>query len=223
MSDILFDFIDQTYCVHNINSDVRKEIREDLKIFNPKFVYAKPPSNNLTISNYRFPGVFGATVSHLKVLIDAKISGYKKSILVFEDDVYIRPDVDMNNILENSIPHLPDDWAVLYLNGNPLDKVHNVKDNLYKCYNMVGAFAYIFNCKYLDEYLLFYTDQIGRDHPECISDAILRNFSREYKNVPQYCVYPFIITHKAGKAIARNNVYRKYDTDWYIKQWQKQL
>ena len=219
----LLDFIEHTYCVHDVNSPVRKEIEKDIEIFNPTYVFAQKPHSSVKINSFQYTGVFGATLSHLKLFTTAYIENRTGPILIFEDDVEIRRSVDIDNILNNSLPHLPEDWVTLYLNANPQDKVTNIEGNLYKCNFMWGVFAYIFNCKYLEEMLYFYIDQIGQEFPRCISDNIVKNFCVEYKKVPQYTLYPFIINHKEGIATSRNNGKRKYGEAWFQRRWNEHL
>lgn len=217
------DEIDRVYCIHDTESDVRREILTELETLNPKYVYAKTPHPSVKINSFQYVGVFGNTLSHLKVLTDAYISGYKNAIVVFEDDVELRRDIDIQTILKTSATSLPEDWVTLYLTGNPGEKLQPVHDQLYKCNFILGAFAYIINCKYLEELLLYYIDQIGQEFPRCICDNIIKNFTREYKQAPQYCLYPFIINHKRGPATARGGASRNFDQAWFEKRYRANL
>jgi GR25 family glycosyltransferase involved in LPS biosynthesis len=217
------DEVDRVYCIHDTTSEVRKEILEELKDLNPKYVYAKTPHPSVKINSFQYRGVFGNTLSHLKVLTDAYISNYKNTIIIFEDDIELRKDIDIQIILKNSATYLPDDWVTLYLTGNPGMKLELVHNQLYKCEYILGAFAYAINCKYLEELLFYYIDQIGQEFPRCICDNIIKNFTREYKKVPQYCLYPFIVNHKRGLAIAREGAARNFDQTWFEERYRVNL
>lgn len=216
------DFVDQVYCIHDISSNERHEVYENLKTINPKYVFADRPYSGFTTSSFQYAGVFGNTLSHLKVLTDALISGHKNAILVLEDDVSIRKSVDGETILSNALKNLPNDWGILYLNGNPLDKVTNVKDTLYESKNIVCVFSYILNMKHIEKLIQYYIDSMGKESPRCICDAIIRDYFIE-NGMSQYCVYPFVINHNEGIATARDNEHRKYGENFFEQQWKKAI
>ena len=218
----LINFVDKVYCIHDVNSNERKEIYDNLKTLSPEYVFADRPFKGFQTNSFQYAGVFGNTLSHLRVIILASHQNYNKAIAVFEDDVSIRTKIDADSILANAISNLPDDWGILYLNGNPLGKTKQVKGNLYTCDNIVCTFSYILNVRYLKELSLYYINSLGKESPNCICDAIIRDFFL-HKNIPLYCVYPFVINHNDGIAIARNNEKRNYDESFFETQWKKSL
>lgn len=70
-------------------------------------------------------GDIGCTLSHLKVTKLAKEKGLK-GYLVFEDDVELAD--NFNEKLKESLPHVPENWDMIYFGGNHCQKPIKVND-----------------------------------------------------------------------------------------------
>jgi GR25 family glycosyltransferase involved in LPS biosynthesis len=221
-----FDFFEKVYCVHDKTLTQRHEkITKALRNFEIEWIFADRPESNYRSSNYRNPpGEFGNTLSHLKVFINA-LEYYNKynnnNFLVFEDDVELKKDVNVENILTKALNNLPEEWGILYLGGSPQSPVISVNPPLYKTDRFICCFSYAINTKYLASLTKFYVDQLGKPWPKSVGDNIINNYFVE-NNIPIYCIYPFIISHLTGYSDI-NKTNHKYGDIYFEKIWQFQL
>jgi GR25 family glycosyltransferase involved in LPS biosynthesis len=208
-----FDFFDKIYCINLPESVNRKakvsNVFTDLGILNRvKFDSFTPrPSEGIELSNVKkaCPGVFGVSLSNLKVMFDAANNGCK-NLLVFEDDIKLKSEVFRSkSILALAINELPEDWDVLYLGGKPKDKVEKYSNNLVKVGHMVGAYAYAINGKSLILFLNRFISEINK-YPH---DGTIGSYAAENNG---FCVYPPIISTEPGISVLRN-AFRDYEED----------
>lgn len=88
---------------------------------------ALPTTVHLAQSPRAIPGIVGCSLSHRRVLEDARACGYKR-FLVLEDDVVFAPDADAR--FARTVGQVPDDWAMLYLGGNHRGGLSTVTPNI---------------------------------------------------------------------------------------------
>lgn len=124
-----FDFFDKIFC---INLQKRTDRwNECLKIFKLLNIFERVERfeainfNENNSVDPRIKGRCGCTQSHLNLILEAREKKYK-NILIFEDDINIHaPTNIVNEVLQNCIEGLPDDWEMFYLSANPLNHVPN--------------------------------------------------------------------------------------------------
>lgn len=216
----LLNFVDQVYCIHDITRNERSEIYTELKDLNPKFIFADRPYRDFQAPSFETAGVFGNTMSHLKVLVDAYKNNYK-TFAIFEDDAKLNEKADANKIIEDSFSCLPSDWGVLYLGGNP-GNATLIKNYLYSSTFFLCTFSYIINSAYLGDLITYYIDQLGQPWPRPICDNIIKNFFVEHKELPLYAVYPFIFSSGGAPSISRPSK-SAYDENFYLTRWKSIL
>jgi len=96
-------------------------------------------SSNIPASWQSFPGAYGCLQSHLAVVEQARENA-QPSVLVFEDDVVLAPEV--NKIFDHYIDQVPPDWDMLFfgaIHGPPLIKVAS---NVVRVKHSLSTFAY---------------------------------------------------------------------------------
>lgn len=103
------------------------------------------------------PNEFSVTAAHLNVIKIAKDRGYE-NVLIFEDDVILHQDFDIN--LARVLKTLPDDFNIAYLvvnNQTPYDEVP-INDDWILTKGSSLACGYIVSKKAYDQILDFYRD-----------------------------------------------------------------
>ena len=222
-----FSFFEKIYCVHDEKNIERNlKIKKEFQNLEINYVFANRPHPEFKSTNFHYAGELGSTLSHLKLLCTAKTTA-KNNILILEDDVELRRSINAKKILKTSIENLPNNWGALYLGGRPgrhghdIEKINRVPSTLYQVKKFIGIFAYALNLKYIDPLILHYVDQIGQPFPDSTADMIINNFFIK-NNIPQYAIYPFVISHLEGKSDIRQE-YRKYDDDFFESKWKEHI
>jgi glycosyl transferase family 25 len=93
-------------------------------------------------------GQLGCTVSHLLILHHAKDNNFKR-ILIFEDDIVLGD--DFNQVLNQAIDELPEDWCMFYMGGNHFKGVENYSDALVKLKGTLTTHAIAINQTFFDK------------------------------------------------------------------------
>lgn len=147
-----------------INLDSRKDRLRDVK---REFIGAglSPERVSGTLlkstNNNMVNGMIGCTLSHIKILLEAKRRN--KNVFIFEDDVkFINNYVE---IINNACDQLKDrDWTLFYLGANILKPFNQVSDNLAKLNHAQSTVAYGVNKDKIDMVLtMLLLNQVG-DH-----------------------------------------------------------
>ena len=215
-----FDFFDKIYCINLPESVDRKnqvsKVFKDLGILDKvKFdAFTPRPPNGIKLSNVSIScaGVYGVSLSNLKVIFDATNS-ICKNMLILEDDIKIRNDINyFNKMLSLAIQELPSNWDILYLGGKPKREVIKYSNHLVKVRHMVGAYAYALNRRAFIPFINKFIGEIGK-YPH---DGTIGSFASGNNG---FCVYPPLIKTEAGFSVLRN-AHRDYDIET-DKSWDK--
>jgi GR25 family glycosyltransferase involved in LPS biosynthesis len=134
--------------------------------------------------------------------LDLSFIGILKSIeeptLVFEDDV-----IFVNNKIEEVLSTAPQDWDILYLSGDVMNKLKHEKDHWWRCLGTSTAHSIIFKPSAAKYILSKYTKKYE------IFDIFLRE---EIQPVLKcYICKPFITTQRNGYS----DVWKSYIEDKY--------
>jgi GR25 family glycosyltransferase involved in LPS biosynthesis len=100
---------------------------------------------NLTVQSYSpfddlywNAGAYGLLLTTLNILKDAKAKGYK-SILILEDDVYFRPEI--NDLTDQNFVDLPQDWHMVLFGAEHCLKPSKFKGNL-----AIAKYSFCLHC-----------------------------------------------------------------------------
>lgn len=138
-------------------------------------------------------GELGAAASHLAIIEDAKLKGYKR-ILVMEDDVEFCD--DFLRVWEDSYKDVPDDWKMLYGGANHERPYTRITDKVVKC-----NFAFTLHFVGIDVALF---DEIGGIS---VSKPIDVHYAELHSKYPVYAFSPPIVWQETGYSdIQRKNV-----------------
>ena len=86
--------------------------------------------------------MYSCTKTHYDIICHA-LENKLKSIIIFEDDVVIRP--DFHDLLVKSLKDLPKDWDFYYMGGVFDENYHRVTENILKVDHCWLVHAYIIN------------------------------------------------------------------------------
>lgn len=178
LTDKRMKFCDIEYdTFHAVDGTVMKRLWE---------VYSKETSY---FSN---PSYLGTAVSHLAIYKDAISNGYKK-ILILEDDNRIHRNA--NQLFALNISTLPDDWELLYLGFIPLSDDctmwnYNVladrfvTPKMFRAKNCWGLYAYGITDKLMKEILAVYDEKFPMELDRYFTSTIQPR-DKSYGFVPQ--------------------------------------
>jgi GR25 family glycosyltransferase involved in LPS biosynthesis len=98
-------------------------------------------------NNAMVNGMMGCTLSHLKILLEAKRR--KQNVLIFEDDAkFIN---DYNTVIDGACEQLKEkDWFLFYLGANILKPFQQISKNLARLNHAQSTVAYGVNLKNID-------------------------------------------------------------------------
>ncbi len=217
--DLVWNNFEKLYCVHlPEDSDRRTHMENEfskLNILNKiTWLSANRPLTGYSSSNYQFPGEFGCTLSHLKVLVDA--IGSIKPIAVFEDDAVFAAQTEQQ--LTDVLNNLPLDWSIIRLGGRPLERLEIYNKHLCVIKKFTQATGYIVNPIYLKDIAKFILDRLGRNFPDACADNLLNDYTL-LNNIPGYTCYPPIIWQKDGYSTLRlgNRAYKNLTDQSWVK------
>jgi len=196
------DTIAKIYCINLPESVARRKYMEGefdkLHLSNKvEFVSAEKPNAQLVMSSIKRPGQLGCTMSHLKALGYALTDTNPGHYVFLEDDIVITPKfVQSVNIALSTVPQ---DWAILYLGGQPSQRVESVVPNnrIYTAQNFRGSYGYIVNRDHVLKLHNFIIDSVTSAYqaPTAAYDYILGKFS-EHNN--GYAAFPLIVSPVPG-------------------------
>lgn len=106
--------------------------------------------NNIQTNNGVSDGDVGCTLTHCKILQDAIDKNYTK-ILVLEDDVVFSD--DLNNLFDEYLGMVPDDWDMIYLGGNHINEPIYINEHVYRVTHTYTTHAYAIKRKVFSEVL----------------------------------------------------------------------
>jgi GR25 family glycosyltransferase involved in LPS biosynthesis len=123
----------------------------------------------------------GCLLSHLEIIKDAKLNGYKK-ILVFEDDVILSKDfIQEVRIIKKF------DWKLFYLGASQFSwNEIEIRDGFYKCNKTLGTFAYAVDSSIYDELIKSFLEK-----DKSVDNVLSRIQSKYNKNC--FTIYPNIV------------------------------
>lgn len=132
-------------------------------------------------------GTIGNILSHMAIIEDAKAAGHN-SVLILEDDVEFCE--DFNNIFNEWIKEVPEDWELLYLGGNHnAQKKIMVSPHVRSINNTYATHAYAIRHTVYDRVLA----KLGEKR--CEGDVMLAELQKECK---AYCFSPNIAWQRPG-------------------------
>jgi|TARA_R110000851_G_scaffold56338_3_gene131765 GR25 family glycosyltransferase involved in LPS biosynthesis len=146
--NILNQHFDKIYCVNlDKRTDRWSHAATQFKKYNieVKRVSAVEgnPDNLPCISPHliQYPGAVGCSLSHYKILKEAKELGLS-NILIFEDDILFKD--DWEKIYTDNYKDIPEDWDMLYLSTNSIYKVitSKVSERISKAHNCLTTHSY---------------------------------------------------------------------------------
>ena len=149
----LNEFVDKIYC---INLDKRLDRWERCKnIFQLNNIeverFSAVDGLNLDLTNKKLlPGEIGVIRSNFGVIKKAKENNYK-NVLIFEDDVELCEDFNLN--FSNYIKQIPNHWSFIYLGGNHVGGYQPITDNVAKINYSFAIHAVIINQNVYDHIL----------------------------------------------------------------------
>lgn len=159
------EYFDKIYC---LNLDRRSDRWENVKLYFEKnrikvqrfsAIDGGNHSKNENIQGLSDNGLIensnalACLKSHLSIIKDAKLKGYKK-ILIFEDDVLLSDNFSKKIRLVGQL-----DWKILYLGASQFDWEDISTDNFfYNCKNTLGTFAYAIDSSIYDEAILLFEE-----------------------------------------------------------------
>lgn len=192
---ILNKFFDKIYCINLLERPDRKQLVQErfdklgieVEFLNAvKFGFANNiiQSNLFNFLNKNQPNEFGCTLSHYQCIKKAYLQGYN-NVLIFEDDVKFYK--NFNNIIEQKLNNVPDNWDLLYLysgiwlwNENHQWVVENELLTSNECWTALG---YAINKKFMG-HIINYIDNDCRTIDTLF--VILQNLQKY--NI--YSIYP---------------------------------
>ena len=149
--NILNQHFDKIYC---LNLDKRTDrwehasaqfIKYNIKVERVSAIEGNP-DNLVCNSSFleKYPGAVGCSLSHYKILKEAKELGLS-NILVLEDDILFRE--DWEKIYTDNYKDIPEDWDMLYLSTNSIYKVitSKVSERIFKAHNCLTTHSYAIN------------------------------------------------------------------------------
>jgi GR25 family glycosyltransferase involved in LPS biosynthesis len=141
---VLNQFLELNINVQRWNAISGNQISDDLlQDYNPNGINGEEASEIGVVEN---KNAIGCLLSHIEIIKDAKLKGYKK-ILIFEDDVII--DKSINLKIKES---LKINWKLLYLGASQFDwKGIETINGFYKSHKTLGTFAYAVDETIYDE------------------------------------------------------------------------
>lgn len=141
---VLNQFLELNINVQRWNAISGNQISDDLlQDYNPNGINGEKASEIGVVEN---KNAIGCLLSHIEIIKDAKLKGYKK-ILIFEDDVII--DKSINLKIKES---LKINWKLLYLGASQFDwKGIETINGFYKSHKTLGTFAYAVDETIYDE------------------------------------------------------------------------
>ena len=198
------DFVDHTFIVNlDERTDRWAQVQEELSktdipeyerfsAIKPSFdILVEEEYNNMRLAGrnknlYRIAAC-GVKRSHIKIIQKAKKKLYKQ-ILILEDDVVF--DENANNIFQNAIVNLPENWSMFYLGGAHHKPYISISENLCQIQRTYAAHAYIVKENIYD-IILEKSFNSGYEIDVFYANEIHPNFSC-------YCVRPHIAWQRAG-------------------------
>lgn len=144
-------------------------------------------------------GAVGNLLSHIEILKKARDNGHK-NVLILEDDVEFID--NLNEVFNDVVTQVPDDWDLLYLGGNhnnaPMVKV---AENVRVINNTYATHCYAVNHTIYDSLI----ERLSEIDTE--GDVIMAEVQ---KSCRAYCFTPVLAWQRAGVSDVFN-VYVDYD------------
>lgn len=149
-------------------------------------------------------GAWGCMQSHRQILERAIMDGVK-SLLVFEDDAFMKS--DSIERLYKFLDDVPDDWDQLMLGGQNIGTPKKVKDGVVKVTNCQRTHAYAIRGQFLRDLYAQWCSPNSRVHCDWIMGPL-----QSLRNV--YAPEPFIFGQEAGPSdiSGRTNPRKTWDT-----------
>ena len=154
---ILNQHFDKIYCVNlDKRTDRWEHASAQFKKYNIKVERVSAvegnPDNLPCPSPFlvKYPGAVGCSLSHYKILKEAKELGLS-NILVFEDDILFKD--DWEKIYTDNYKDIPEDWNMIYFSTNSMHKVitEKISDRIFKAYNCLTTHSYAIKSTLFDE------------------------------------------------------------------------
>lgn len=151
----IFDFFDEIWCINlDHRTDRWKNAQKEFDKLNIK------DKVNRFSAIKKDDGRIGVIKSVLNILKYAKEKNLN-NILIFEDDIKFLNVDNFENILNNSINQLPDNWQLFYLGANLNTKNNKYSDNLVQLKNAYAAHSIAYN-KNIFNKIIYYAEDINR-------------------------------------------------------------
>lgn len=132
-------------------------------------------------------GQWGCLMSHIKVVQDAITNEYK-NILILEDDVNFKTDINNHMYKVGDIVNNNPGWKIIYLGGGQNDWSNiNVQGTYYHPSGTTGTFAYMLNNSFYQKLLDTYSSMLKP------ADVYLMQLQQQYQS-DMYVVFPNLIT-----------------------------
>lgn len=214
------EYFDKIYVLSlKRNEDRRKLISERMETVGLRFeffdacdgqvlnhIWRKLDNNNFTTQNY-----VACSISHLSIYNDALTRGFKR-ILILEDD--IKPHKDIQNLFNNFIKQVPEDYDLLYLGWIPLNddcsmwtyEVINgrfISNNTFHSKNLWGLYAYSPSISLMKEMIDLYNQKF----PMEIDRYLVTQVQQQMKSI---AIWPQLICHDI--MVSNNNGWIDYQS-----------
>lgn len=200
-----FEFFDKIYCINLPNSiDRWKQAQDQFEKVGIKNrveqIWAEPPFDGLALSTLKYPkGELGVTLSQTKALVHALASS-AKNVLIFEDDVTFEDNAIP--LLHRAVNQLPPTWELLFLGGNPMERMIPYSPELLKISHFLCAHAYAVNRPAMLKLYNMIADKLTVLPYDGIT-SLLASYGNGYVVNPQIC------WTSDGQSVIRN-AFRSY-------------
>lgn len=192
---ILHDHFNAVFCLNlERRKDRKQEVFNEFNKFGiyAEFIYGIDGKNlfkSNIISSDNTPvsqGDMGCTLSHLKIARLAKQRGIEQ-YFVFEDDVELAD--NFNEVFDNYIKQVPEDWDMIYLGGNHMGGTHYVMPNVAKIFRTYTTHAYAIRGRAIDAII----EELGKENEKV--DIAISNIHEKYNC---YVIRPHLAFQRAS-------------------------